>query len=84
MGKGDKRRPMAISNEEYADRWEMAFGRKSKKPRPEVEVPYWEKSRYRGQYTCIHGVGHGNHVHGCDGCCARDDFPLKGMSHDES
>jgi hypothetical protein len=30
----------------------------------------------RIEYQCEHGVGHGNHVHGCDGCCRRKDYPL--------
>lgn len=37
---------------------------------------YWTGPGYRGEYQCPHGVGHGRHVHGCDGCCKRDDFPL--------
>jgi len=28
----------------------------------------------RVEYSCPHGVGHGG-IHGCDGCCGRDDFP---------
>lgn len=31
----------------------------------------------RIEYNCEHGVGHGEHVHGCDGCCAREDYPLR-------
>jgi hypothetical protein len=31
----------------------------------------------RIEYVCEHGVGHGNHVHGCDGCCRRKDFPWR-------
>ena len=33
----------------------------------------------RMEWTCEHGVGHGNHVHGCceAGCCGRTDFPGK-------
>lgn len=38
--------------------------------------PFWTGPGYRGEYNCPHGVGHGNHDHGCDGCCGRDDFPL--------
>lgn len=40
-------------------------------------VPFWTGPGYRGEYNCPHGVGHGLHIHGCDGCCARDDFPLR-------
>ncbi len=29
----------------------------------------------RMEWTCPHGVGHGEHDHGCDGCCSRDDYP---------
>lgn len=43
---------------------------------PEMQGPFWTGPGYRGEYTCPHGVGHGNHIHGCDGCCARADFPL--------
>lgn len=40
---------------------------------------FWTGPGYRGEYNCPHGVGHGNHVHGCCEfqCCSRDDFPLK-------
>jgi len=38
--------------------------------------PYWTGPGYRGEYQCPHGVGHGNHIHGCDGCCQLPDFPL--------
>lgn len=33
----------------------------------------------RIEYVCEHGVGHGDHVHGCCGysCCMRKDFPLR-------
>lgn len=41
------------------------------------DEPFWQGPGYRGEYTCPHGVGHGNHVHGCDGCCSRPDFPLR-------
>ena len=35
----------------------------------------------RMEFQCEHGVGHGNGVHGCchEGCCGRDDFPLKNI-----
>jgi len=38
---------------------------------------FWQRSGHRGEWSCPHGVGHGNHVHGCcgEGCCSRDDFP---------
>ena len=28
----------------------------------------------RNELYCPHGVGHGPHVHGCDGCCSKDDW----------
>jgi hypothetical protein len=27
------------------------------------------------EYSCRHGVGHSNGVHGCDGCCSDPNFP---------
>ena len=31
----------------------------------------------RIEWVCDHGVGHGNHIHGCCGygCCSRVDYP---------
>lgn len=29
----------------------------------------------RMEWTCPHGIGHGSHIHGCDGCCMRKDYP---------
>lgn len=55
---------------------------------PNYAGPEWPKGAkwtgpgYRGEYSCAHGVGHGNHTHGCDGCCARKDFPLRGKPSD--
>jgi len=52
------------------------------KPRTNEDIPMkWYKiirEDGRIEYTCEHGVGHGNHVHGCCGysCCMRKDFPL--------
>ncbi|MHC4509536.1 MAG: hypothetical protein ACYTAO_11350 [Planctomycetota bacterium] len=42
------------------------------------DTDYWTYSGYRGEFNCPHGVGHGNHVHGCcqEHCCTRPDFPL--------
>jgi hypothetical protein len=31
----------------------------------------------RTEWLCPDGIGHGPHPHGCDGCCARDDYPGK-------
>jgi hypothetical protein len=45
----------------------------------ERKIMKWQKiirEEGRIEYICEHGVGHGNHVHGCDGCCSRPDFPL--------
>lgn len=43
----------------------------------------WTKSHRadgRVEYGCGHGSFHGNHTHGgCDGCCRRDDYPLKNI-----
>jgi hypothetical protein len=44
--------------------------------------PFWTGPGYRGEYQCPHGVGHGNHIHGCDGCCERPDYPLRGKLKD--
>jgi hypothetical protein len=30
---------------------------------------------YRDEFNCAHGTGHGPHIHGCDGCCRRPDYP---------
>lgn len=43
---------------------------------PEPDAGFWTGPGYRGEYSCPHGVGHGNHIHGCDGCCQREDFPI--------
>jgi hypothetical protein len=43
----------------------------------------WTFSSERKEWSCEHGVGHYDlnlvklSVHGCDGCCSRDDFPGK-------
>lgn len=35
----------------------------------------WPQTRYSPvEYACPHGVGHGQHVHGCDGCCSSESF----------
>lgn len=39
----------------------------------------WVKN-YRGwnlvEWICEHGIGHyAKDIHGCDGCCSREDFP---------
>lgn len=39
----------------------------------EWKINYREDGRI--EWLCTHDVGHDNHVHGCDGCCRRDDFP---------
>lgn len=49
------------------------------RPRTSEDIPMkWTKiTREDGriEYVCEHGVGHGNHVHGCDSCCRRKDYP---------
>jgi len=42
-----------------------------------VEPVGWGKWIKSEEYLCPHGIGHENGVHGCDGCCADKDFPLK-------
>ncbi len=44
-----------------------------------LDTDYWTYSGYQGEFTCPHGVGHGNHIHGCceEHCCTRADFPLR-------
>jgi len=43
----------------------------------------WSYNPHRKEWLCEHGVGHydprlvKDGVHGCDGCCAREDFPGK-------
>jgi hypothetical protein len=48
------------------------------KPVAEQAAGFWTGPGYRGECTCPHGVGHGDHIHGCceSGCCGRADFPL--------
>jgi len=36
IGKGDARRPMEISEEEFASRWEMAFSKKIEKKKKDM------------------------------------------------
>lgn len=39
-------------------------------------MAYWTfYSKSRKEYYCEHGIGHGEHVHGCDGCCS-DGLPV--------
>ena len=55
---------------------EAARGLKEKVKR--IKVMTWHKDiRQDGrvEWICQHGVGHGNHVHGCEGCCTRKDYP---------
>jgi hypothetical protein len=49
------------------------------------DTDYWTYSGYRGEFNCPHGVGHGNHIHGCchEHCCTRADFPLRRNSSEE-
>jgi hypothetical protein len=44
-----------------------------------LDTDYWTDPGYRGEFNCPHGVGHGNHIHGCceEQCCQRADFPLR-------
>lgn len=50
------------------------------------DEPFWElmmRADGRVEYSCPHGVGHGWHPHGCDGCCSRKDFPLDGKKPED-
>jgi len=51
----------------------------SGKKRRRKAKTFWIGPGYRGEYSCPHGVGHGNHIHGCcqERCCTREDFPLR-------
>lgn len=64
----------------------------SVKPKPvpfEPTIPTgWGTPTYRGggrtEWSCKHadgswGPGHGNHVHGCDGCCSHKSYPGKSL-----
>ena len=76
MGKGSHTRPIR-DPKGYREEYERVFGKKrlnNEEDQPERD-PYWVLSGHRGEWECPHGVGHGNHIHGCDGCCKRDDFP---------
>jgi hypothetical protein len=37
-------------------------------------VKWVDFSGIRQEIYCEHGVGHGYHVHGCDGCCGHKSF----------
>jgi len=37
-GKGDKPRPISISSQEYADNWELAFGKKKIKKVKKISI----------------------------------------------
>ena len=35
----------------------------------------WPLNRvYKLEYSCPHGIGHGEAVHGCDGCCGHESY----------
>jgi hypothetical protein len=38
--------------------------------KPKFEDYSW----LRNELLCEHGIGHGSHVHGCDGCCGKKAF----------
>lgn len=42
---------------------------------------HWSEPINRGygriEWNCVDGIGHGEHAHGCDGCCKRNDYPGK-------
>jgi hypothetical protein len=71
-------RPPARLMMALANNWRetMGEGPRGEDPTEPKPAGFWIGPDYRGEYTCPHRVGHGNHVHGCDGCCRRDDFPI--------
>jgi hypothetical protein len=54
-----------------------ASGQKRRSKTKTKTETFWTGPGYRGEYSCPHGVGHGNHIHGCcqERCCTREDFP---------
>jgi hypothetical protein len=38
------------------------------------KVLWTDYSSIRKELYCKHGVGHGYHIHGCDGCCSDKSF----------
>ena len=35
----------------------------------------WPQNRWeKVEYACPHGIGHGEGVHGCDGCCGDESY----------
>jgi hypothetical protein len=91
MSKGDWKRPCSVPKEQYDANFEAVFGKKKLNVMADEDRaalseeptdPFWTGPGYRGEYTCPHRVGHGNHVHGCcqDQCCSRPDFPLRGKT----
>lgn len=71
MSKGDNVRPH--NKKRYDENFEAAFGKR--------ELKTWFiwrdclRANGRMEWLCPHHIGHGNHIHGCDGCCERDDYP---------
>ena len=50
MGKGSKRRPKAISHEEFKDRWDKIFARK-KTPKQGLTKRHKDKTKYDSNTT---------------------------------
>jgi hypothetical protein len=56
---------------------EFCFKERVEKKQKKGKMKWIKMVREDGriEYLCEHGVGHGNHIHGCDGCCSRKDYP---------
>ncbi len=51
---------------------------KHRKYEPSSLFPFeGDEAGFSEEYLCEHGIGHEKGVHGCDGCCSSDSFPLK-------
>lgn len=45
------------------------------KQKVNIEDWHWPQNRWtKIEYACPHGVGHGEGIHGCDGCCRAKSF----------
>lgn len=57
-GKGDKRRPAAVKDDELEERWAAAFGRRKRNPNRAKKQTHEHRDDGRIERLCIHGVGH--------------------------
>lgn len=45
------------------------------KNNPLLDIWHWPQNRWsKVEYACPHGIGHGEDVHGCDGCCSSPSY----------